>query len=149
MFDPNSFLMQETEGANSTESVPVPVGEWLMTAVECKPREWVAKNDPSKSGIAVDILFEVNDQTVLDLLERDVVKIKLGIMLDTTETGGLDMGKGKNVQLGRLRQALGLNDPSAKFSFGMIPGRQVKGLVKHRAGDNGQIFAEVDSVIAV
>ena len=55
------------------------------------------------------------------------------------------MGKGKNVGLGRLREAADLNVPGAPFSFAMFEGRPVKVSVKHRVVDD-RIFDEVKAV---
>jgi hypothetical protein len=67
-------------------------------------------------------------------------------MLDINDAGNLDMSKGRNVQLGRLREALGLNTPGQAFSFQMIPGRAAKILVKQRV-EGEDIFADVKGVV--
>ena len=66
-------------------------------------------------------------------------------MLDLTDSGSMDMGKGRNVGLGRLREALNLNQPGQVFSFSMIPGRLAKVAVSHRI-DGENIYAEVKSL---
>ena len=65
-----------------------------------------------------------------------------------SDSGGLDMGKGRNVGLGRLREALNLNQPGQSFSFSMIPGRLAKVSVSHRI-DGENIYAEVKAVARV
>ena len=143
-FDPQSFLDATFTEANSTKSVPVPVGEYaaLIGKVECRP--WTSK-DGTKSGVALDVTWEITDANVLALLERDKATVKQGIMLDMTEAGGLDFGKGKNVTLGRLREATSLNEPGQPFGFSMLAGRMAKVNVTHRVdGDN--IYAEVKGV---
>ena len=66
-------------------------------------------------------------------------------MLDLAATGGLDMSEGKNVALGRLREALGLNDPSQSFSFHQLPGLMGRVNVTHRVvGED--TFADVKAV---
>ena len=57
------------------------------------------------------------------------------------------MGKGKNVALGRLREALGQNTPGKPWSFGMLVGQVAKVAVKHRITDAGDTFAEVKRVL--
>jgi hypothetical protein len=76
---------------------------------------------------------------------REKVTCKQGIMLDLNEGGQLDMGKGKNVSLGKLREAIGLNSPGQPFSFSMIQGRMALGFVQHRV-DGDQVFAEIKRV---
>lgn len=148
MFNPEQFLDQQIVESNSTQSVPVPVGEFLSVAGEVKSRQWTAKDDPSKTGIALDIIWNIDDASVKELLGRDKVTVKQGIMLDINEAGQLDMGKGRNVGLGRLREALGLNVPGQPFSFNMIPGRVAKISISHRI-DGENIYAEVKAVAKV
>ena len=80
-----------------------------------------------------------------ELLGRDKVTVRQGIMLDITDSGGLDMGKGRNIGLGRLREAIGLNTPGQPFSFSMVAGRVAKVNVSHRI-DGENIYAEVKGV---
>lgn len=146
MFDPQSFLDTSIEGANSTQSIPVPAGDYTAVIDKVTSRQWTKKDDPTVSGVALDIIWSIDDQSVKELLDRDKVVVKQGVMLDMNDTGtGLDMGKGKNVGLGRLREALGKNNPGERFSFSQLPGCVAKIRVKHRA-DKDQIFAEVEAV---
>lgn len=144
-FDPNQFLDRQFNEANSTEAVPIPVGEYTAVVSEVKCRPWQKKDDPSVAGLALDILWEIDDQGVKDLLGRTKVMAKQGVMLDMTEGGGLDFGKGKNVGLGRLREATGLNTPGQPFSFTMLTGRPAKVKIEHRVNGE-QVFAEVKAV---
>lgn len=148
MFNPDQFLEMQITDANSTSTVPVPVGEYNAVIEEVKCRQWQSKADPSKSGLTLDIIWNVDDSAVKELLGRDKVTVKQGIMLDLTEAGGLDMGKGRNVGLGRLREALDLNRPGEAFSFSRLPGRVAKIAISHRI-DGENIYAEVKSVARV
>ena len=145
MFDPNQFLDMQTTDANDTKVVPVPVGEYLAQVSEVKARTWTSKSDPTKSGVALDVQWEIEDANVKALLGRDKVTVKQGIMLDMTESGGLDMGKGKNIGLGRIREACGLNTPGQPFAASMLTGRMAKVSVTHRV-DGDQIYSEVKGV---
>ena len=147
-FDPNTFLNMTTTESNSTSQTPVPVGEYIGVVDKVEARPWQKKDDPSVAGMALDILWSIDDANVKALLERDKVTVKQGIMLDITPEGGLDMGKGKNVGLGRLREALDLNQPGQPFGFSMLTGRAAKVAVKHRVDNKNpeNIFAEVSAV---
>lgn len=145
MFDVNQFLDMQITESNDTKTVPVPVGEYTAVVEEVKCRQWQSKADPSKSGLTLDVIWAIDDQPVKDLLGRDKVTVKQGIMLDMTEAGGLDMGKGRNVGLGRLREALNLNVPGQPFAFSMLVGRLAKISVSHRLeGEN--IYVDVKGV---
>ena len=145
MFSPEQFLGMQVNESNDTKVVPVPPGEYMAVVKEVKARPWQSKADPSKAGIALDVQWSLDDAGVKALLGRDEVSIKQGVMLDMSEAGGLDMGKGKNISLGRLREATGLNTPGQPFSFTMLTGRMAKVKVEHRV-DGENIYAEVKQV---
>jgi hypothetical protein len=145
MFSPEQFLDMQITESNDTKTIPVPVGEYTAVAEEVKCRPWQSKKDPSMSGLTLDIKWSIDDPAVKELLGRDKVTVNQGIMLDLTDSGGLDMGKGRNIGLGRLREALGLNAPGQPFSFMMISGRVAKVNVSHRI-DGENIYAEVKGV---
>lgn len=138
MFDPNQFLEQQVDQAMDTVIIPVPEGEYLAVAKEIKARPWTSK-DGLSAGVALDIVWDLElPAEVQATIGRDKATLKQGIMLDLSEDGrSLDLGKGKNVALGRLREAIGKNKPGVPFGFGEIPGQACKVLVKHRLDDKG------------
>ena len=145
LFNPEQFLDMQVTEANDTKIIPIPVGEYMAVVKEVKIRPWQSKKDPSVAGIALDLVWTIDDAGVKQLLGRDEVNTKQGIMLDMTDAGGLDLGKGRNVSLGRLREAVGLNTPGQPFSFGMLTGRGAKVKIDHRI-DGETIYAEVKAV---
>lgn len=148
MFDATSFLDQSTTESNSTATTPIPEGEYNGLIDKVEARQWTGKKDPTKSGIILSVLWIIDDQAVREELGRDKVTCKQDLMLDLTESGGLDMGKGRNVGLGKLRQATGLNNPGQPFAFSMLTGRMGKVLVKQRVDedDPDKIYSEVKAV---
>lgn len=149
-FDVESFLNTTVTDSNDTKVVPVPTScngkdLFLMIADKVEVRQWQGKADPSKFGLALDINWIVEDEDIKAHCAREKVYVKQGIMLDMNDSGGLDMGKGKNTALGKLREALGLNAPGQPFSFSMITGRMAKNGIKHRENPNDPEapFAEV------
>lgn len=143
-FNPTDFLNQTYDESNSTASVPIPEGDFLAIADKVDLNTW-QKRDGSASGLKLDIVWDIQDQEVLTALDRPKALCRQSIMLDLTDTGQLDFGKGKNVQLGRLRAALELNEPGKPFGFPMVTGRMGKVQVKHRI-DGDQIYSEVKAV---
>jgi hypothetical protein len=150
MFDADSFLNAPVSGSNSTKIIPVPVGEYPGVADKISARQWQSK-DGTQTGLALDITWLVEDDNVKQITGRDNPTARQGIMLDLTPDGALDMSEGKNVPLGRLRAALGLNEEGQSFSFNMIPGRMAKIKVGHRADarDPEIQYAEVNAVVAL
>lgn len=146
-FDPQTFLNTQYDEALDTKVVPCPVGEYLGLADKIDIRPWAAK-DGSSSGLKAVILWDIQDDNVKQLLSRDRVIVPQEQMLDLTETGSLDFGKGKNVGLGRIREALDLNTPGQPFAFSMIQGRLAKCAVTHRAvGED--LYAEIKRIAKV
>lgn len=144
-FDPQQFLDMQVTEQNDTKIIPIPVGEWPAQVDDVKVRPWQAKNDSSKAGLALDVTWNIQDPGVLGIVQREKATVKQGLMLDLTEQGGLDMGKGKNVSLGRLREAVGLNTPGKPFAFSMLMGQMAKVKVEHRVvGED--IFSDVKAV---
>lgn len=143
-FDPSTFLNTTFDEALDTKVVPVPVGEYIALAEKVDVKEW-SKADGSSSGLKLEILWDVQDESVKELLGRDTIRVVQQQMLDLTDTGQLDFSKGKNVGLGRIREALGLNTAGEGFSFAMIQGRLAKVKVSHRPY-NDELFAEVKAI---
>ena len=118
-FDPNSFFNETVDGAFSTSPEPIPEGEYLAV-IASGEKAVVVRN--TKSSVVLDIQWEIQDAELAESLGRSTVSVRQSIFLDTTSQGTLDRGKGKNVSLGRLRAALGQNDASKPWSFGMLRG---------------------------
>lgn len=148
-FDPSTFLDTTTTEASSTSFAPIPEGDY--PAIICQDpevRQWTSRKDPSKSGLVVDLLWEIEAPSVAADLGRDRLTVKQGVMLDLNDAGQLDTGKGRNIALGRLREAVGLNTPGQPFNFRMLTGKRATVKIAHRV-DNDQIFADVKAVAAV
>lgn len=143
-FDPTTFASMTFVGSNSTESFPIPPGEWLGTCTKSEITQWKTK-DGSKAGLKCTLMFEIDDPKVAEVTGRPKSSIRHEIMLDLTPEGGLDMGKGMNVNLGRTRAAMGLNDPSQPFSFDMFIGRPAVLTIKHRDYE-GKLVADCAGV---
>ena len=149
-FDANAFLDSVVTGSNSTKVVPCPIGEYPGVIEKLAARQWQSQ-DGTKTGVALDVTWNVEDDSAKAAVNRDVVAVRQGIMLDLAPDGSLDMGEGKNVALGRLRAAVGLNDPSVEFAFNHLPGRMAKIKVGHRPDnrDPEVIYAQVDAVTSL
>jgi hypothetical protein len=85
MFDPNEFLNSTVTDSNDTTLINPPDNmsgdgyQILATKVDC--RTWQAKADPSKSGLALDIQWSIEDESVKTFCGREKVVCKQGIML--------------------------------------------------------------------
>lgn len=143
MFDPDSLLNTTFNDANATSYEPCPEGEYPAVIDSIKPRTF--KTRDGEQGACLDIFW--NPQVPADVqqaLGRDP-KVKQTLFLDFTQSGNLDMGKGKNIQLGRLREAVGQNKPGAPWNFGMLQGAMATVKVSHRLHE-GNIYDEIKEV---
>jgi len=146
MFDPNAFLDQVIEEVGSTEIIPIPAGEYMATIDKKEIAQWSKRDDPTISGLKLKVTWSLEDQAVRELLNREKVTVVQDIMLDMTDTGSLDMGKGRNVELNRLRAAIDLN--VSGFSFNQLDGRMARITVKHDPDktDPQKFYTRVKSV---
>lgn len=147
MFNPDELLTSVFEGANSTASNPIPEGEYNATCTKVEVRQWQSKNDPSKGGFILSTTWEINDD-ISEQTGRDRNSARYEIFLDITPEGKLDMARGKNTRLGKLRAAVNLNEPGQSFSFTMLEGQQARVVVSHRI--NGEeVYAEIKGVASL
>lgn len=110
VFNPDTFMDSTITEPNSTKVEAVPPGEYRATIDETiKPPRSVTGKDGTEY-IFFEVMWNIDDQGLKDKLGRDKLQVRQSIRLDITDDGALDTGKGKNVGLGRLREALGMND---------------------------------------
>jgi hypothetical protein len=148
MFNPETFLSAQVADANSTSSAPVPANEYTAVVDKIDVRQWTKKDDPSVSGLTLEVFWSIDDPSgaVKDATGRDKNTVKQGIMLDLAADGqNLDVGKGRNVGLGKLREAVNMNQPGVPFSFTQLVGQAARVSVTHRAADDA-IYAEIKKV---
>jgi hypothetical protein len=76
------------------------MGEFPGVIDKIAARQWQS-GDGTKTGVALDVTWAIEDDEAKATTGRDVVTARQGIMLDLTPDGAIDMGEGKNVALGR------------------------------------------------
>lgn len=123
VFDVDSFMNTEVEEANSTEFVPIPEGEYMAVIDKAEPK--VTQGGKPFISVAWKLDAPGNEEAN----EKTVYQT---VWLDITNAGSLDFGKGKNVSLGRLREALGQNTPGQRWNPGMLAGNVAKVSVKQQ-----------------
>lgn len=142
-FDPDSFMNSSTTDANDTRYTPVPEDDY-PAAID-KVEAGTAGGKP-----VLNVTWKITDDRIKAALGMESASVRQTIWLDITEQGGLDGGKGKNVGLGKLRDALGQNTPGKPWSPGMLMGQVAQIKVAHRSGkEPGEVFADVKAVTAL
>lgn len=149
-FDPNAFLNNAVaEGAMETKYVTCPPGEYNAQIVDVAAR--AIKNSNGEESPIVDVIWGVSDGAVTEATGMSMVRVRQSIFIDLTGQGGLATGPGKNVQLGRLREAVKQNDPTKPWSFGMLKNAVAKIKVEQspNAKDPTNPYANVTAVTAL
>lgn len=126
-----------------------PDGCYYATIKEVKARQWEGKTEKTagKSGIAWDVQLEVDVPEAQRSTQGTDKRIVFdSIMLDLTEQGMIDAGKGKNGRLMMYREALDMNKPGDSFSALKMVGRPVKIKIDHRPYNN-TVQEDVKSVL--
>ena len=128
-FNPDTFVNVEYEESIDTTITPIPVGEWSASSNSIKFRKINTKDG---ERAVMDVTWELLEEGVRKETGLDHPTCRQTVFLDLNDAGGLDMSKGKNRQLGLLREALGQNS-NARWSPGMIEGQMATVTVVHNA----------------
>ena len=149
-FDVASFLNTVYEAPFQTKRALVPEGEY---SAYIKSFEIAIGKRPGTLSCRFTIL--IDDKELCIEQNRDEVTMQPMIFLDVDpdDMSVLLYGTNQNVQLGRIRAALGQNDPTQAWNFGMLEGAgPIMIKVTHKAGKDaqtgeatGEIFDQVAS----
>lgn len=120
-FDPDIFLQSAVEGSNDTSYPTLPNGEYFAMIDKIDiPKDRKNKKDEPLYMLEVSWKVMDLDPALQKIFGDRTPTLRQTIFLDLTAENNLDMGKGKNIGLGKLREALNLN--SGKFSFTNLVG---------------------------
>lgn len=141
-FNPDLFMQTSIEGEMSTTLVPCPEGEYAAVIKDLKPRVL------SNGSAVMDITWAIDDETVKKVTGMNEPTVRQSIWLDTTESGGLDMAQGRNVGLGRLREAVNQNVKGRPWVPTNLIGQVARVKVTHTAdkNDSSVIYANITAV---
>lgn len=144
-FSPEAFL-DATVTEPTIRRPPLDPEVYSAIIGEPKVRAWQGKKDPSKSGIAVDIVLEIEvPESQRARIGQPKVVLMDSIMLDLNESGSIDNSPGKNRKMRQYREAVGLNKPGDVFNFRMLQSRMLKVKVVHEIFE-GDTLDKVDAV---
>ena len=149
--DKEQFLTQPVEGAFSTSFVPVPENEYLAKIPEGGVGEPEDKLGEKGWSCWIDLTWGIVDEEKLAAVVAETGKekptIRQRLFLDVLRDAdgkvtGLDGGKGKNVGLGQIREAVNQNDPRKRWTFKHLEGQIARIRVIHDTYQ-GRIMANV------
>ncbi len=152
-FDPDLFMQMEVQDAGSTEYLKIPESDEgypaVIKKVEGKTINFFDKETGEPQSFpAVEITWEVDSEKVREYMGQPHPQIRQMLFLEFNDKNMLDMGKGKNVELNRIRDALGQNVPGWKFSN--LENAVAKIMVRHKKDEkSGDYFARVSGVTSL
>lgn len=128
-FDAAAFMQATVDQPMDTEyelcpegMFPAMIADFDEKAVE-RVDGFVYKKGPNAgqqgSFVKLNLPFSIQDETVKAQMGRQTVYADYQIILDTNELGQLDWGKGKNVKLGQVRDAVNQNNPGQWNMFNL------------------------------
>ena len=147
-FNAEAFLASSYSEAFSTQDPEVPAAEYPGIIEKITPRQ-ITPKDGGDTKLLITIDWQIDDETVRGIVGRDKVIAQQKLWLDTEPNGTLSSGKGRNSQLGRLREALGQSKPGKPWSWSMLLGQVATIKVVSRAGTEeyeGRYFYDVTGV---
>lgn len=151
LFNPDEFLSSNVDGALSTRLDPTPEGEYKATIKDVAKPRLIQPKDPTKAPFAViDIVWLLDAPDLAAKLGRKELTVRQGVMLDIAG-GKLDTAKGKNITLGRLREAVKQNGPGSWSPTQLVGAGPAVVMVTHRPDkDNSDIvYDEIRKVAAL
>ena len=155
MLNAQEFLGMTQQGANATKLELIPemeVGAQIaIDGLDLKDFKYKRGDREGQTGYRMTVKWEIDDPTgeIEKTIGRRPVIVQ-SVMLDVTEAGSLDMGKGKNVTLGRLREAVGQNTDGKPWNPQMLLGQRAKIKIKHSINkESGELQSEVERTTAL
>lgn len=147
-FDPAIFEQAITESESSSSLLPIPAGEYNAIIEDYKFNQGVSKKN-NENYVSMLITYSIIDDT--GELARAIArppKVSHTYFVDTNASGAFDFGQGKNVWLGKIRNAVGMNAPGQSFSFSMLKGQALRIVVSTEPSkdDPEVIYNRVKSV---
>lgn len=136
LFDPVELLNSNLV-ANATVRTPLPVGETVAQITEIKLADGVSGPQSKKPGVPwarLDCTLEITDPEYLKTVgdgTREKAVTFLGIMLDMKD-GKIASGDDRNVRLGKLREACGVNGQP----LGALAGQHLRIVIAHKPNPN-------------
>lgn len=142
-FDPDVFLSIQVDKALDTRVTPVPEGVYPGVIDEVKPKIITGK-ETGIEYLLFEIFWLIDDPKVKEATGRDRVRSRQSVFIDRTPQGSLDISKGKNVQLGKLREAVHQNVSGQPWAPSMLIGAAARISVKHEKDKTtGDLYDQV------
>lgn len=150
-FKASEFMNTSHKEANDTKFDPIPEPDekgWGGQVSKLEPRSVKGKDGEERH--VLDVTWTILDEAVKTLTGLAAPSVRQTIWLDITKEGNLDFSKGKNVQLGKLREALNQNRAGKAWKPSDMMGQVAKLITKQRIDkdDPELVYSDVKKVFA-
>lgn len=126
MIDVKQLLAASFTEPNATKREIIPAKDYLAVIKAVDLEVFPGVKDPTKSYLKLNLQYSIDDPALRAALAREEVVKFDNFLIDMTDAGTIDFGKGKNVKLGRLREACSQNTPGQPWGFPMLKGQVVR-----------------------
>lgn len=125
-FNAEAFLNQTTlDSQLETKFTPIPAGEYTGLLIKRDAKQ-MPKQDGSGEFTILELTWQIDDARAKEATGMEHPTVRDSVFLDIDPaTGKLESGKNKNVDLGRLCDALGIN-VVGQNPFQAMPGKLAK-----------------------
>jgi hypothetical protein len=152
VFDASSFMQNVVKAELDTRFPVIPEGEYLAQVKKIDMRQ-VDFRKIEGSGIAIELQWEIMDDGVRAATKMDHPFCRQSWLLDLVKDSDppqLDLAEGRNIKLGQLLAACGLNSKKG-WSIGMILNQTCGVRVKHSPNDDDPEapFSNVTRVVSL
>lgn len=146
-FDAETFLNVETDAAIDTKIIPIPMGEHLSQIEAVKPKKVTTKDG---ERIVLDVIWSITSEEAKKATGIDKPTVRQGVFIDLNDNGAIDMTKGKNRQLGLIREATGQNKDGKPWKPSDLVGQMATLVITHNPDENDPdiIYSNVKKVLA-
>lgn len=150
-FNSNAFLNQTVEAVLDTKRVPFPEGDHdEMQIVNLKINDGVVSkgDNAGKPWVQLEVKMDCLDPNVKEEMKMTgdaMPALYWKEFLDLDANGNLDVSPGKNVKLGKLRQAAGQNSDEA-WSPMDLKGATLGARARHEMNKDNEPYAVCSTV---
>ncbi len=160
-FDPEQFVQSlETNEAGATEYMPIPAStdprcggqDYLGQCTKVEARQIHSDKNGGQDFLVLELTYELSHPTMnlAEITGRDKNFARHAIFLELKADGKtLDMGKGKNVPLNRIRDMYGQNVSGQHWSPLKLLNTMALCVVEHRPNEKnpeGAPFAQITQI---
>lgn len=120
IFNPEVLMNCVTETQMSTFIPPWPEGEWVVSIAK------IDFKNPKENMVLMELTLETIDPDVVSVTGIDPSQVRYAVFLDLTPSGMLDDTEGKNIGVGKIREAVGQNVAGVPWSPSLLAGQQFR-----------------------